>query len=451
MTITIKHNFNCAIADDPAAVAAGEVVPSKWNDAHALASTDPDHAVVFVSGGTITASANLKWDDASKTLTFDNQGGNASIFGANGTLANPTGIGLIIGGGNAYAGSAGDGGSLSLFAGDGDGAGGGGSFSLSGGNTNGGSAGQAFISGGFDNGAGFGGTGSVVGGDSTSGTGGDCVIGPGHGAVANGGMRTQNIGTIDPLSGGNLYNDNGLFTFSGSMGAFLATAMQRYISWYPTTGTAQPTMIGCAVATATGTWSTIGGTNTNATTRQTRSQGATAASAGATIVYSPTGGRIFTGAAMLGSRTELLCAIHVNTTGHQCFFGLSSSVSALSGDPSARTDSIGVGYDAGDSSAGNWKFYTNDASGTATKVDTGIARNIDSALWIRLYNRPNSVIWDVTIMDINTGVTYNNTTISSNTPTDGVALSPVHLLNTGALTTAASMQLIGGFCKWVSS
>src|SRR5258708_33095324 len=36
MTISVKHSFISAIADDPAAAAAGEVLPSHWNAFHAI-------------------------------------------------------------------------------------------------------------------------------------------------------------------------------------------------------------------------------------------------------------------------------------------------------------------------------------------------------------------------------------------------------------------------------
>lgn len=39
MTITVKHPFVSAIADDPAAVAQGEVVPSAWDAAHTVTSS----------------------------------------------------------------------------------------------------------------------------------------------------------------------------------------------------------------------------------------------------------------------------------------------------------------------------------------------------------------------------------------------------------------------------
>src|SRR5690349_5525320 len=36
MTITVKHAFNCNIADDPAAAAKGEVLISHWNADHTV-------------------------------------------------------------------------------------------------------------------------------------------------------------------------------------------------------------------------------------------------------------------------------------------------------------------------------------------------------------------------------------------------------------------------------
>lgn len=40
MTLTVKHQKVSSIADDPAAVAAGQVVPSDWNAEHAIDGLD---------------------------------------------------------------------------------------------------------------------------------------------------------------------------------------------------------------------------------------------------------------------------------------------------------------------------------------------------------------------------------------------------------------------------
>ena len=36
MTLQIKHPFNCTIATDPVATAAGKVTPEKWNESHEI-------------------------------------------------------------------------------------------------------------------------------------------------------------------------------------------------------------------------------------------------------------------------------------------------------------------------------------------------------------------------------------------------------------------------------
>ena len=39
MALSVTHKKTSAIADDPAAVAAGEIVPSDWNDTHDISMT----------------------------------------------------------------------------------------------------------------------------------------------------------------------------------------------------------------------------------------------------------------------------------------------------------------------------------------------------------------------------------------------------------------------------
>jgi hypothetical protein len=81
MTLAVTHPFTCAIADDPTAVAAGEVVPSNWNANHALAgvadvsqggtgnATWTAGQILYASGTTtLTQSANLAWDITNSNL-----------------------------------------------------------------------------------------------------------------------------------------------------------------------------------------------------------------------------------------------------------------------------------------------------------------------------------------------------------------------------------------------
>ena len=67
------------------------------------------------------------------------------------------------------------------------------------------------------------------------------------------------------------------------------------------------------------------------------------------------------------------CPATGSTVGTRRFFaGMAGATTAPTDvNPSTLTNIVGYGYDAADT---NWQFMVNDASGTATKIDTGIAR-----------------------------------------------------------------------------
>lgn len=69
MALQVTHTFNCAIADDPTAAAAGEILPSHWNAAHTV-SGGTSGSVVFVgvSGQLTEDNAALYWDDTNNVL-----------------------------------------------------------------------------------------------------------------------------------------------------------------------------------------------------------------------------------------------------------------------------------------------------------------------------------------------------------------------------------------------
>ena len=65
---------------------------------------------------------------------------------------------------------------------------------------------------------------------------------------------------------------------------------------------------------------------------------------------------------------------NLNITGAQFFVGLCALTGQLSiaaGAVSALLNMCGMGYDTTDANTGNWKFFRNDGSGVATKVDLG--------------------------------------------------------------------------------
>jgi hypothetical protein len=55
VTVSLKHGFNSAIADDPASVTAGHVLPSHWNAEHTLtAAANSVVARAAATGGAVS-------------------------------------------------------------------------------------------------------------------------------------------------------------------------------------------------------------------------------------------------------------------------------------------------------------------------------------------------------------------------------------------------------------
>lgn len=116
MVVSVTHKFTSAIPDDPAAVTAGEVVPSNWNDTHtitglgALASLDTITASLItdpqnITAGSVTTNANLTGPITSvgNATSIASQTGTGTKFvvDTSPTLVTPnigiaTGTGLIL-------------------------------------------------------------------------------------------------------------------------------------------------------------------------------------------------------------------------------------------------------------------------------------------------------------------------------------------------------------------
>lgn len=131
----------------------------------------------------------------------------------------------------------------------------------------------------------------------------------------------------------------------------------------------------------------------------------------------------------------------VNTNGARSFVGLSSRTAHMVAvEPSSAADSVGMGYDAVDSSAGNWKLMHNDGAGTATKIDLGsnAARNTTSVFDLFIFSRPNGSTIGVRIINISTGVVVYEGTLASDLPTSTTFLR-VHAGN-GPAATATQQQ-----------
>jgi len=137
-----------------------------------------------------------------------------------------------------------------------------------------------------------------------------------------------------------------------------------------------------------------------------------------------------------------------NTTGYQLFAGMCASTAALGGDPSALTNMIGMGYDAGDAATGNWYIMHNDGSGTATRIElngTGsspnaAARGTDQGFDLYIFNPPNSSSFHVLAESINNQNVVFNGTITSDVPAADTALAWKVECRNGAVAAAATVE-----------
>lgn len=108
------------------------------------------------------------------------------------------------------------------------------------------------------------------------------------------------------------------------------------------------------------------------------------------------------------------------------FVGMCASTAVLGGNASALTNCIGMGYDVGDSAAGNWFLIRNDGAGVATKVGLGAtnaARAADIGFDLFIYNPPNSGEFYVQIINVNTGAEVLNTSYNTDVPAADTGLA----------------------------
>jgi hypothetical protein len=393
--------------------------------------------VQFNDAGGFGGDAGFTYDPATETVKIGTDSSGPILAAADGSSANPAGPNFNFSGGAPF-----DDGTPQP--------GGSGIFSLKAG-VNGGSGGSwDFESGSSPDG--FGGSVSFSTGNSgasiPSGAAGDFVIDLGSNADGvPGNFFPIGLSKIDPQMDQATFNDTGVMTFSGHPGAYIADASVRHAQVSPTTSTSAPSVWG--MAGTSGSSTTVGSSSTNATTRQVRTNYATAASAGANNGWFATTRNIYVSstAGQGGCWSSTIGSLGTNTTGHQAFFGQASIGALISGDPSAMTNFIGIGFDAADLSTGNWWIMHNDGSGTATRVDTGIARGVDAGIKLDLQNIIGTLNWNVTVTDINSAAvfTYQAT---SNTPVTATELGFVIACRTGALTSACNIRLLNHVQKW---
>lgn len=192
--------------------------------------------------------------------------------------------------------------------------------------------------------------------------------------------------------------------------------------------------------------------STNYRTRNPRVGFQSAAGAGSAAFVRNNGFPCFRSATagLGGFRYEGIFALTANVTGFQFFAGMLGVQTAfagehLTGDPSARTNIFGIGFDAADANGGNFIVMHNDGSGTATRIVTGIGRDDVSAFRIILDCPPGAttLYWHFTNM--NTGSSQSGS-VTTNLPNTNEYMAPGLFIRNGAVASAATVEMYSVTC-----
>lgn len=136
---------------------------------------------------------------------------------------------------------------------------------------------------------------------------------------------------------------------------------------------------------------------------------------------------------------------NINLNGGQKFVGLCASTGALAGEPSALLNMIGMGWDAADSSAGNWQLMRNDGAGAATKVDLGanaLRSNTTHGYDLIIYCPPGAATTIyVRIVNIHTGTTVLDTSYTTDLPAVNTGMAFKAEVRNGAVAAADNLEV----------
>lgn len=139
---------------------------------------------------------------------------------------------------------------------------------------------------------------------------------------------------------------------------------------------------------------------------------------------------------------------NINLNGSQCFVGLCASTGALgtgAGAVSALVNMVGMGFDTTDASTGNWQFYRNDGTGTATKVDLGAtnaARNTTHGYDMIIFCPPGAATEIfVRIINLHSGATVLDTSYTTDLPAVNTGMAFKAECNNGAVAAATNIEI----------
>lgn len=218
-------------------------------------------------------------------------------------------------------------------------------------------------------------------------------------------------------------------------------ARNGWTMWTPSFNTTTINAIGAAALTATGTATAANYATTSFHTRARRvdylvTTAATTAVAGYRYA-------VATFRAQEGyHHIARVCPATGSTVGTRRFFcGMAAATAAPTDvNPSSQTNVVGVGYDAADT---NWQIMTNDGSGTATKINTGIARpsaDRQSIYSVLIFSPPGAASVTVAILDEGTG-DFFEADITTDIPSATQTMAPRAYHSVGGTSSVVGLTL----------
>ena len=206
-------------------------------------------------------------------------------------------------------------------------------------------------------------------------------------------------------------------------------------------GVSSSTLVTACTANPSGTVSGITPTFTSYTTSKNLIQTSTGATAGTFAGLAAIGAFRYRGnGAKRGGFYVVIRFVPVLQVGHQGSVGLANS-NTFSAEPSAESGAI-LGMIA-DSTDTNWQMFSKAATGTGTKIDTGLSKTLTgSLLALYLYAAPGGTGVVYQLDNEEAGTTVASGTMTATLPAGNVSFNATAArVRNGSTTTAALMQL----------
>jgi hypothetical protein len=224
-------------------------------------------------------------------------------------------------------------------------------------------------------------------------------------------------------------------------------ARNGWAQWKPAGNSTTISAIGAAALTATGTATTANYATTSLHTQCTRVDYLVTTAATSAVAGFRGAINAYTGTLGYQMMFRFAPATGTTVSTQRLFVGMTSSTGAPTDvQPSTLVTMVGLGYDAADT---NWQFMVNDGSGTATKVDVGVARpttDRPGPYAIVVFCPPGGASIGVTFVDEPNDNSYS-TTFTTNLPSAATALSPRGYHSVGGTSSIVGMTLFSGYME----